>query len=207
MKVLSHRGYWKNPGEKNALSAFSRSLQLGFGLETDLRDCRGRIVVSHDMPVGTEPELDQLMELFRGSDHPLALNIKADGMAVALKDRLSRCDIKDWFAFDMSIPDMRSYLDHRMPVFARFSEVERDPPWLDEVGGIWFDSFHGEDLDKGRISEYLRAGKRVCIVSPELHGRQYQDAWQALRTLSDAEGVMICTDYPEQARRAFSNPE
>lgn len=207
MIILSHRGYWTKPTEKNSIPAFVRSLEYGFGLETDIRDCAGRIVVSHDMPMGGEVELNQLIELFDDIDRPLALNIKADGLAVPLKNALSARDIKDWFAFDMSVPDMRTYLDERMPVYARLSEVERDPPWIDEVAGIWYDSFQGGSYNVDRIADYLRGGTRVCIVSPELHGRRPQDLWQAIESLSNEAGLMICTDYPEQAMRFFTQDE
>lgn len=50
MKILSHRGYWKNKQEKNSIAAFDRSFLNLYGLETDLRDVGGGgIVVSHDM--------------------------------------------------------------------------------------------------------------------------------------------------------------
>ena len=204
MKILSHRGYWTKPSEKNSIPAFVRSLECGFGLETDVRDCAGTIVVSHDMPMGGEVEFDQFLKLFHNTDRPLALNIKADGLAAHLKNAMSANGIKDWFVFDMSVPDMRTYLNERMPVFARVSEVERDPPWIDEVVGVWFDRFHGGGYDVDRIAEYLRGGRRVCAVSPELHGRPHQDIWRALKSLSDETGFMICTDYPEQARRFFT---
>lgn len=54
MKILSHRGYWKNSDEKNKENAFRRSFSLGYGTETDVRDCRGDLVISHDMPIGNE---------------------------------------------------------------------------------------------------------------------------------------------------------
>jgi hypothetical protein len=204
MKILSHRGCWTEPGEKNSIAAFMRSMKCGFGLETDIRDCAGRIVVSHDVPMGNELDFDQFMKLFHNMDRPLALNIKADGLAIALKRALTAYNIKDWFVFDMSVPDMRTYLNERMPVFARVSEVERDPPWIDEVAGIWFDSFHGNNYSVDKITEFLREGRQVCVVSPELHGRSHRDVWQALKTLSYEAGFMICTDYPEQARRFFT---
>lgn len=204
MQVLSHRGYWIEPGEKNTIPAFTRSLLNKFGLETDIRDCCGRIVISHDMPSGEEIGFDQFIKLISTMVQPLALNIKADGLAVALKKELSGCNIGDWFAFDMSIPDMRVYLNERMPVFARVSEVERDPPWIDEVAGVWVDSFYGEHFDVSRIARYLDGGKRVCVVSPELHGRPHQNAWRTLRCFSNERGFMICTDYPERARISFA---
>ena len=49
MEILSHRGYWKNEGEKNTKIAFERSFQLGFGTETDIRDYKGELVISHDI--------------------------------------------------------------------------------------------------------------------------------------------------------------
>ncbi len=203
MRILSHRGYWKEPDERNSNAAFIRSLELGFGLETDVRDCAGRIVVSHDMPTGRESSLEQLLRMFQKKNLPLALNIKADGLAVSLRRALQACEIDDWFCFDMSVPDMRSYLDAELPVFARMSEVEREPPWIDEVTGIWWDSFSGSGYDIDRIARFLQDGKRVCIVSPELHNRPYQPLWRAIESLCDRAELMLCTDYPEQARKFF----
>jgi len=60
MEVLSHRGYWTELGEKNYIPAFMRSLECGFGLETD------RIVVSHDVPIGGEVDFDQFIRLLAG---------------------------------------------------------------------------------------------------------------------------------------------
>lgn len=203
MQILSHRGYWKVPTEKNSTVAFSRSRRLGFGVETDIRDLSGRLVISHDMPNGSEPGLEDLARLFHDKDLPLALNIKADGLVEVLKKGLSRYKIRDWFAFDMSVPDMRSYLDEKLPVFARVSDVERNPSWIDEVAGIWLDSFHVDNYDIGRCSEFLQTKMRVCIVSPELHGWAYEPLWRAIKPISTHVGSMLCTDYPERAKAFF----
>lgn len=203
MRILSHRGFWEEPGERNSIPAFARSLHHGFGLETDIRDHDGRLVISHDVPKGAAVEIEQLLQLFHNRQLPLALNIKADGLADLVKSAMSAYNIDDWFAFDMSIPDMRTCLDRAVPVFARASEVEKDPPWIEEVAGIWFDSFSGDNYDAGRIRDYLRRGKQVCIVSPELHKRPFQAAWRDLAALSEQAGLMLCTDHPEQARQFF----
>lgn len=203
MRILSHRGFWHEPSERNSLPALARSLDHGFGLETDVRDCGGRLVISHDVPLGTEAAFDKTLQLFHNSNLPLAVNIKADGLAVLLKRAVSTYNLADWFAFDMSIPDMRSYLDEKVPVFARVSEVEKVPPWIDEVAGIWYDSFSGTSYDAATIAGYLRAGKQVCIVSPELHRRPHQVVWRDIKALADQPALMLCTDYPEQARQFF----
>lgn len=203
MRILSHRGYWNDPNEKNSQSAFLRSLDLGFGLETDIRDCAGQLVISHDMPIGRELTFERLLRLFKNRSLPLALNIKADGLTAHITEALRTYQVADWFVFDMSVPDMRSYLDAGAPVFARMSEVEREPPWVSEVVGIWFDNFSGNGFDLNQIRRYLGEGKRVCIVSPELHGRPHKILWRAIESLADRDGLMLCTDYPEQAREFF----
>ncbi|WKW30685.1 phosphodiesterase [Pseudomonas viridiflava] len=205
MKILSHRGYWNDPNEKNSRTAFKRSLELGFGLETDIRDCAGRLVVSHDMPTGHELGFEQLLAMLQGKSLPLALNIKADGMVDSIRRALQAHEVQDWFVFDMSVPDMRSYLDAGLPVFARVSEVEREPPWAREVTGIWLDSFSGADYDTNQIARFLGDGKRVCVVSPELHNRPHQHLWKALESLRDNAELMLCTDYPELARKFLSD--
>ena len=61
MKILSHRGYWKAPIEKNTREAFVRSFALGFGTETDIRDYMGELVISHDIPRGGEINFDAFL--------------------------------------------------------------------------------------------------------------------------------------------------
>ena len=82
MRILSHRGFWLEPAEKNTMAAFRRSFELGFGTETDIRDSAGKLVISHDIPAGSEPTLVDVLDLMRatGCTGPLALNIKADGL-------------------------------------------------------------------------------------------------------------------------------
>ena len=91
MKILSHRGYWQKPEEKNKAIAFERSFTLGYGTETDIRDCRGELVISHDMPNGNEITLDAMLSLAakESKQLTLALNIKADGLAHALEKKLA----------------------------------------------------------------------------------------------------------------------
>jgi len=203
MIVLSHRGYWLQAPEKNQPVAFERSFALGFGTETDVRDCQGRLLMSHDMPGGAEMELDAFLACLDGRKLPLAINIKADGLAVPLRKAMEARGVHDWFVFDMAVPDMRAHFQAGNPVFTRMSEVEREPAWLDAASGVWLDSFGDEWYDMALVAGLLARGKRVCIVSSELHGRPHDALWQQLRTLAGTPGLMLCTDLPEQARAFF----
>ena len=62
MRIISHRGYWNTPAEKNTIHAFQRSFALGFGTETDIRDLKGELVISHDMPIGDEIRFEDFLD-------------------------------------------------------------------------------------------------------------------------------------------------
>ena len=70
MIIISHRGYWKCVDEKNTEIAFSRSFELDFGTETDVRDCLGKLVISHDMPDGSEIHFEEFLSLVGPATHP-----------------------------------------------------------------------------------------------------------------------------------------
>lgn len=205
MIILSHRGYWLHPHEKNSVTAFSRSFNLGFGTETDIRDYGSQLIISHDMPLGTEISLADFIALLSATKLPLALNIKADGLAHAVQQNMQAYDKSQWFVFDMSIPDMRAHLVCGNPVFARVSEVEPEPVFFDDISGIWLDAFYQDGWQLERINAWLENGKRVCLVSPELHGRKHQTFWQDLRQQHywQHQSLMLCTDYPEEAKQFF----
>lgn len=204
MKILSHRGIWKHPDEKNSQTAFKRSFTQGFGTETDVRDLCGKLVISHDMPRGDEIVWDMFLDWHSKSpDLPLAVNIKSDGLAVPLMTIMSKALVQDWFVFDMSIPDMRAYLEVGAPVFTRMSEVERVPAWLEDSAGVWLDAFDSLWFDKGLILSLLQMEKKVCIVSPELHARAYQECWEMLKDISSNPNLYLCTDVPVIAKSFF----
>ena len=48
--ILAHRGVWGSKEEQNSRSAIKHALAGGFGIETDIRDHDGQVVLSHDVP-------------------------------------------------------------------------------------------------------------------------------------------------------------
>ena len=90
MIIISHRGYWKEPAEKNQPVAFHRSFDLGFGTETDLRDNTGQLVIAHDMPRGDEPTLDQMLDILGPRDLPLAAQAVLDAGCALVVDHFGR---------------------------------------------------------------------------------------------------------------------
>lgn len=208
MKILSHRGYWHDPSEKNTELAFRRSFSLGFGTETDIRDSNGDLVISHDMPRGDEMRLDEFLGLAASycdsAPITLALNIKSDGLLDVLETALQRYPQLDPFVFDMSIPDSRAYLNSPLPVYMRMSEEEPVAAWLSKAEGVWLDAFSNVWYDANVINDLLAENKQICIVSPELHGRDAMDLWPLLEAFKHHHAVTLCTDIPEAAVDFFA---
>lgn len=205
MNIISHRGYWQHPQEKNSVIAFERSFSLGFGTETDVRDLAGELVISHDMPKGDELTLDQLLELAAPTKPLLAINIKSDGLAFAIRNTMSRHSYESYFVFDMSIPDTRMQLKAGNPVYMRMSEVEKEPPYQQEAAGIWLDAFETDAWRIEVLAHLLSNHQHVCLVSPELHQRDYKTFWDTIKSseLDKADNLVLCTDVPEYAYTFF----
>lgn len=206
MQILSHRGYWKVTEEKNQKEAFERSFDLGFGTETDLRDVKGEIVISHDMPKGNEITFEEVLQMMAGKNLPLALNIKADGQADEIKRLLEKYNHTDYFTFDMSIPDLVFQVKKGLNAFTGISDINTGS-MLDEVSGVWLDNFNGEWYGPGYIENLLDKNKKVCVVSSDLHKRNVDWQWKMLKesNLFKEEDLLICTDMPEKCKEYFYN--
>ncbi|MET3814703.1 phosphodiesterase [Pantoea sp. UYEF8] len=209
MEIISHRGYWHTVEEKNSAVAFKRSFDLGFGTETDVRDYNGKLVISHDIPSGHEMTLHDLLSLAEGKDFSLALNIKSDGLVKLLAEQLAKFNIKKAFVFDMSVPDQITFSrDGRIHFFSRASEYEPVISLYESCHGVWLDAFESTWYDAEYIKNILQAGKKVCIVSSELHKRgDYHSLWTMLKNsdLTQYENLILCTDVPEEAQRYFED--
>ena len=208
MQILSHRGFWVTPEEKNSEIAFKRSFENGWGVETDLRDQGDKLVISHDMP-GEKPAMDfeYFLDLYQSYHKTmcLALNIKADGLLNAIRTTLAKRGISTYFLFDMSFPEALLCKRGKIPFYSRQSEYETEIQLAEECAGIWLDAFEGEWYTMDVIDNHLKAGKQVAIVSPELHKRPYSDFWAELRSASflNSNNLFLCTDFPADARAYF----
>jgi hypothetical protein len=138
---------------------------------------------------------------------PLALNIKADGLQNMLLRQLKAHSIHNYFVFDMSIPDTIMYLNKGMNVFIRQSEYERGDSFYKRASGIWLDAFEGPWYTEELVKKHLNNGKKVAIVSSELHNREYLKHWTLLKSwnILNDDNLILCTDLPEKAIKFFKN--
>ena len=209
MYILAHRGMWENAQERNSIDAIEKAMVNGFGFETDFRDYCGKLVISHDIAsdnVSLAEDVFSLMSKYK--DHyTIAINIKSDGLSLLLAELLNRYNIRNYFVFDMSIPQMVEFNEGGFRFFTRQSEIENPPVMYKESSGLWLDGFFGTDwIDEELIRKYQADGKSICIVSPELHHRDdYLDFWKKLNSFDvDFSDIMLCTDYPDKAKGFFN---
>jgi len=207
MKILCHRGKWIKRVDQNSLESFKRATSSGHGIETDIRDCDGELVISHDAPLklGSITLIDFLKVYSSSNVKPmLALNIKSDGLHEKLKSVLDRYGVTNYFVFDMSVPDTLAYMRLDMPFAARLSEFEDAGRLLAKAKYVWLDAFESEWYTVELIEKLIAQGKCVAIVSPELHKRPHAALWMKLKTIRDMGQLFLCTDLINEAEEVFN---
>ena len=208
MEIIAHRGFWNEHSPKNSEESFVQAWDNAFGIETDIRDFGDTLVISHDIPNATCMKLSDFFEKYCAYDTltTLALNIKADGLQYLLRESLERYQIENYFVFDMSLPDTLTYRKLGLDFYTRQSEYEPHPYLYDEAKGVWLDEFSHHWISSNTIKSHIHKNKEVCIVSPELHGRSYEEEWKEYKMIEKEGGcdkIKLCTDYPEQAGSFF----
>lgn len=209
MKILAHRGYWNSNIKNNSYTALKNALESGFGFESDIRDYCGKLVISHNIADDKSIEAEKIFqELYEQEDkYCFAINIKADGLKDLLYDLLYKYKIKNYFTFDMSVPQMIEYKEKGIDFYTRQSEYEKELVLYDEAKGVWIDAFEDDSwITEELLNEHIKNGKKVCLVSPDLHKKSYINFWARLKNFNiDFENVILCTDFPIEAKRFFES--
>lgn len=208
MQIIAHRGLWNTVEEKNRLDMLNKALDEKYGIETDIRDYEGELVISHNIADENSPMLEKLLAHYNDIEckEVLALNVKADGIQGELIKLLDKYDIHNYFLFDMSVPEMVVNREKKLNYYTRHSDIENVCVLYDDAIGVWMDSFYNfEWLNTELIKTHLQNGKMVCLVSPELHGKEPYEMWNMLKTsgLYLDESLQICTDRVEKCRDYF----
>jgi glycerophosphoryl diester phosphodiesterase len=222
MIILAHRANLagKHSVVENSLAACREALELGFGLETDLRrDGTGAFYISHDPhPRTAENSLEAYSELFaRFPGAELAINVKELGYEPVLVDLINSGRLgRGAFYFDFELLEtktpgaaqrkirsltggatvrMASRLSDRNEPVAQCLSIPGEIVWGDEFDRLW--------ITEDDVKKVHAAGRKLYMISPELHGFEtgvMKQRWQDFK----AWGVdAVCTDWPVEAKRFF----
>lgn len=207
MFILAHRGHWRKESEKNTPDALRRAMENGFGIESDIRDYMGKLVISHNIADANCQKAEEIFSWLAKFQNQrcFAINIKADGLGILLVELLKSYEISNYFTFDMSVPQMVEYDEMGIRYFTRQSEVEVEPAMYSTAAGVWIDGFWGTEwITKALLQEHASRGKQICLVSPELHNREPEEFWSRLRSFElDWGNIILCTDRPAEAATFF----
>ena len=172
-----------------------RVLPPEFGVELDLRDRGDRLILQHD-PFTDGQDFEPYLEQYRHGT--MILNIKSERIELKVQELLQKAGLTDYFFLDSSFPMIHllaSRGERRTAV--RFSEYEGLDTILamqGRVEWVWVDCFTRLPINRENYEILKRAGFRLCLVSPELQGRD-QDIEKYKQYLA-AEGIVfdaICT--------------
>lgn len=207
MQIIAHRGFWRTEAEKNTIVSFERAFSNGFGIETDIRDQNGRIVISHNPPDKNAPMLTEMLDIWSDSGRKslLALNIKADGLYLLIEEIFKKYNIKkeNYFFFDSSLPEQYIYIKRGYNIFTRSSEFEEKICFWKESSGVWLDQFTDCSHIIDTLPNMINSGKLVSVVSPELHKRNKEKIWDMLKKYKECKNLILCTDAPKEAEEYF----
>lgn len=149
-----------------------KKLSIDFGVELDLRDYGNRLILQHDPFVDGEDFEDYLKHYNHGT---MILNIKSERIEYRVLDLIKKYDIKKYFFLDSSFPMIYQLSKNgENNIALRFSEFEGVDTILkmkNKVKWVWVDCFTKLPIDNIIFNKIKAQGYKICLVSPELQGR------------------------------------
>ncbi|MGD9811786.1 MAG: phosphatidylinositol-specific phospholipase C/glycerophosphodiester phosphodiesterase family protein [Sphingobium sp.] len=171
------------------------------GIEIDLRSRGGDIILHHDPFADGEMFADWLDHFRHGT---LILNVKEEGLEDALIAMMADRGIENWFFLDQSFPFLVRTSrrgEHRCAVrVSEFETIDTALALAGKIDWVWVDCFTRFPLIHDDASRLQQAGFRLCLVSPELQGRDAGTEIPAMRALLEREAIAadaVCTKRPD----------
>ena len=192
MKRIAHR--------RNTLAELLTT-PTNYGVEVDIRSQGDTLVIHHDPFAVGEPFEPWFDAYAHGT---LILNVKEEGLEARLVSLMQRRNFTDYFFLDQSFPFLVKWSklgERRCAV--RVSEYESVTSALalkGRVDWVWVDCFTEFPLSTDDASALCGAGFKLCLVSPELQGRDAESAIPALQALlveRDINADAVCTKRPD----------
>lgn len=173
-----------------------REVPPDLGVEVDIRDRGDRLIVQHD-PFADGEDFEEYIKNYR--HRFIILNVKSERIEHRILSILKSHQIRDYFLLDCSFPMLHSlYSKGESNVAVRFSELEPPEAALrlaGKVKWVWADCFTKQPFDQ-KSYQSLRQHFKICVVSPELHGRPVSSIPEFAKTLSPYKVDAICTKAP-----------
>ena len=192
MKIISHR--------RNTISDLL-STDPKYGIEVDVRSHGDKLIIHHD-PCVVGESFNDWIDVYRHGT--LILNVKEEGLESRLIDLMQSKGITDYFFLDQSFPFLVKWSkagEHRSAVrVSEFESIETALTLAGKVDWVWIDCFTHFPLGEQDARRLKDAGFKLCLVSPELQGRDANIEIPQLTSLIKTRGIeadAVCTKHPD----------
>jgi hypothetical protein len=172
-----------------------------YGVEVDIRSAGDRLIIHHD-PFENGESFDQWINEYKHGT--LILNVKEEGLESNLISLMQSKGITDYFFLDQSFPFLVKWStegEHHCAVrVSEFESIETAMNLAGRVSWVWVDCFTKFPLSEDDAICLKDANFKLCLVSPELHGRNAEIEIPALASLISARNIKcdaVCTQRPE----------
>lgn len=192
MTIIAHR--------INTISQLKKT-DRRLGIEVDVRSFGDRLIIHHD-PYLIGEDFQEWLKYF---DHrTLILNVKEEGLEEKLIKLMKKKSISDYFFLDQSIPFLVKWsMNGHKKSAVRFSEYEDLKTTLafkNQVDWVWVDCFNFFPLTYEISLTLSKSGFKICLVSPELQGRDKEVEIPILAKFLKENKIIynaICTKDPK----------
>ena len=192
MKIISHR--------RNTVSELLAT-DTKYGVEVDIRSDGDRLITHHD-PFVTGESFHEWINAYQHGT--LILNVKEEGLESRLIGLMQSKGITDYFFLDQSFPFLVKWSkagEHRCAIrVSEFESIETALTLSGNVDWVWVDCFTKFPLSDDDAVRLRNAGFKLCLVSPELQGRNAEIEIPALVSLLRARNIesdAVCTKRPD----------
>jgi hypothetical protein len=200
MKLISHR--------RNTVSELLAT-DSKYGIEVDIRSKGDRLIIHHDPFVAGE-SFDEWIDAYRHGT--LILNVKEEGLEARLIALMQSKGIADYFFLDQSFPFLVKWSkagEHRCAVrVSEFESIETALTLAGKVDWVWVDCFTRFPLSEYDARSLKDAGFKLCLVSPELQGRDANVEIPHLVSLLKERNIAadaVCTKRPNLWEEAIKS--
>ncbi|WP_071466501.1 phosphatidylinositol-specific phospholipase C/glycerophosphodiester phosphodiesterase family protein [Polynucleobacter asymbioticus] len=163
MKLIAHR--------RNTIDELQNT-DTRYGVEVDIRSDGNELIIHHDALVLGESFKVWLDAYEHGT---LILNVKEEGLEAKLIALMAEKGIEDYFFLDQSFPFLVKWSsagEQRCAVrVSEFESIETALSLTGKVKWVWVDCFTHFPLSAEDARRLKNAGFKLCLVSPELQGR------------------------------------
>lgn len=174
---------------------------IKYGVEVDIRSFGDKLVIHHDPFVEGESFDNWIAAYEHGI---LILNVKEEGLESKLINLMELHEIEDYFLLDQSFPFLVKWSNlgfSRSAVrISEYESVETALTLSGKVKWVWVDCFTRFPLSHEDFIRLQLAGFRLCLVSPELQGRNAELEIPLLATSLSEQGInadAVCTKRPD----------